>query len=120
MYNNPNFYNMQSFPTKPSFLSNFKKLNFNDILNGTQKTLNIINQAIPVIYQVKPLWENTKTIFKIAGAINTYDTKEETPKMKIKEIKNDNQESNKKRNKNIKKEVKKEKELNYNEPVFFL
>ena len=119
MYNNPNFYNMQSFSTKPGFFNNLKKLNFNDLLNGTQKTLNIINQAIPIIYQIKPLWENTKTIFKIAGAINTND-KEEKQKMKIKEIKNDNQEINKKTNQNIKKEIKKEKEQNYNEPVFFL
>lgn len=45
------------------------KFNWSALLNNTQKTLNIINQAIPVFYQVKPIWNNTKTVFKILGAV---------------------------------------------------
>lgn len=42
-------------------------INWGNILNNTQKTLSIINQAIPVFYQVKPIWNNAKTMFKVMG-----------------------------------------------------
>ncbi len=48
-------------------------INWNNILNNTQRTLGIINQAIPIVYQVKPLLNNARTLFKIAGAINEKD-----------------------------------------------
>lgn len=51
-------------------LSIIKGLNIPGILDGTQKTLSVINQAIPVIYQVKPLVSNIGTIFKIKNIIN--------------------------------------------------
>ena len=31
-------------------------INWNNILNNTQRTLGIINQAIPIVYQVRPLF----------------------------------------------------------------
>ncbi len=103
MYNNPNFFQYQSFNlTKP------KLFNFSNLLNKTQKTLNVINQAIPIFYQIKPLWNNTKTILKIANIVN------EKPKQERKE------------NVNIEKNQQKEKitttkqDNKYNEPVFFL
>ncbi len=49
------------------------KFNWSTLLNNTQKTLSIINQAIPVFYQIKPVWNNTKTIFKIMGALKEDD-----------------------------------------------
>lgn len=51
----------------------FKNINFKSILDGTQKTLSIINQAIPVIYQIKPLINNAKTAFKVINAIKEED-----------------------------------------------
>lgn len=55
---------------RPGLLGAFKgKFNWSSLLNNTQKTLNIINQAIPVFYQVRPIWNNTKTVFKILGAV---------------------------------------------------
>ena len=64
----------QTLGAKKGLFSLFKgKLNWSGILTNTQKTLNIINQAIPVIYQVKPILNNTKTIFKIMGAIKEPD-----------------------------------------------
>ena len=58
-----------------SFLKTFK---WGTFLDGTQKTLNVINQAIPVVYQVKPIINNAKTMFKVANIINTpEDTKKE-------------------------------------------
>lgn len=53
-------------------ISNFTKKakhNWTDILNTTQKTLNIINQIIPIIYQFKPIYNNAKTIFKVMNVI---------------------------------------------------
>jgi len=64
------FYPYSNIGTKTGLFSLFKgKINWSTLLNNTQKTLNIINQAIPVFYQVKPIWNNTKTIFKIIGAV---------------------------------------------------
>ena len=50
-----------------------RTFNWNNILNNTQRTLGIINQAIPLIYQVKPLVTNAKTLFRVANAINEKD-----------------------------------------------
>lgn len=49
--------------------SGIKRINWSNILNNTQKTLNVINQAIPIIYQVKPLVTNARTLFRIADAV---------------------------------------------------
>lgn len=51
-------------------LSLTKSINWAALLDGTQKTLGVINQAIPVYYQVKPIIGNAKTLFKIANVIN--------------------------------------------------
>ena len=48
-------------------------INWNSILNNTQRTLGIINQAIPIVYQVKPLLNNARTLFRVASAINSND-----------------------------------------------
>lgn len=72
MFNNGynGFYPYQSAGLKTGLFSSIKgKFNWSSLLNNTQKTLNIINQAIPVYYQVKPIWNNTKTVFKIMGAV---------------------------------------------------
>ncbi len=50
-------------------LSATKSFNFSSFLDGTQKTLGIINQAIPIVYQVKPMFQNARTMFKIADEI---------------------------------------------------
>ena len=56
------------------------KINLGAILTNTQKTLNIVNQAIPIVYQVKPIVNNAKTLFKVIGAVNAKDP---TPTTKI-------------------------------------
>ncbi|MBE6144254.1 MAG: hypothetical protein E7169_01625 [Firmicutes bacterium] len=35
------------------------------IINGTQKTLGIVNQAIPLVQQLSPIMKNAKTMFKV-------------------------------------------------------
>lgn len=53
-------------------------ITFTEILNGASKTLGVINQAIPVFYQIKPIWNNAKTMLRIAKAMNSNDEKEST------------------------------------------
>lgn len=54
-----------------SILSLLKNIKWGSILDGTSKTLGVINQAIPVVYQIKPIINNAKTMFKIANIINS-------------------------------------------------
>ena len=71
MYNNPFLY--QS--VRPSLFSRLFRgaaaggINWGNLLTNAQKSLGIINQAIPLVYQVKPMINNAKTMFKIAGAM---------------------------------------------------
>ena len=67
MYNN--YYPYYNYI--PNNKSNFKRHNWSSILNGAQKTLNFVNQVIPIIYQLKPLYNNAKTAFKVANIIKT-------------------------------------------------
>ena len=53
-----------------------KTLKWTEFLDGTSKTLGVINQAIPIVYQVKPIMNNAKTLFKIANIMNTPTTNE--------------------------------------------
>ncbi len=71
MFNNYNPY--YRYMNNPNIFSGFKKINWSSILDGTQKTLSIINQAIPVIYQIKPLYENAKTAFKVVNILKEDD-----------------------------------------------
>ncbi len=82
MYNNPMYYNSfypyQNTITNSNILRkgfSLKKINWSNILNNTQKTLNVINQAIPVYYQVKPIYQNAKTMFRMVNALKSDDTK---------------------------------------------
>jgi hypothetical protein len=54
-------------------------INWNGLLNGTQRTLNLINQAIPVYNQVKPMWNNAKTMFKVFGEFNRLNPTDVNP-----------------------------------------
>lgn len=49
-------------------------IKWGSVLTNTQKTLNVINQAIPVYYQIKPIWGNLKSFGKIMSAFNEGDT----------------------------------------------
>ena len=49
-------------------------INWSSLLSNTQKTLGIINQAIPAFYQVKPIFNNMRTMFKVVNEFNKDDT----------------------------------------------
>jgi len=61
--------------SNPSILKSsieiLKSISWGKFLDGTSKTLGVINQAIPIVYQVKPLVNNAKTLFKISNIMNS-------------------------------------------------
>ena len=81
MYNNPyNFYpfiNQTANPVyvgaKPSIFKSLTNIKWCALLTNTQKTLNVINQAIPVYYQIKPVWQNIRSFGHIMSAFNEND-----------------------------------------------
>lgn len=95
--------------TGRNILSGISKINWGNILNNTQKTLNVINQAIPVYYQVKPIYNNAKTMFRLIGSMNE--------KTSNREISNYNNISNNLTD-NYNKSNTNEKNIN-NKPIFF-
>ncbi len=50
------------------------KINFSSILTNAQKTLNVVNQAVPLYYQVKPVFKNIKTLGKIGREFKNINT----------------------------------------------
>lgn len=64
--------------TNPSLISKLLNLKdtikWSELLEGTKKKLDVVNQAIPIYYQVKPIISNAKTLFKVANVINNNTT----------------------------------------------
>lgn len=78
-YYNPYFgtpYINMPHTTSGGLFSNLFKngINWSSILTGTQKTLNIANQAIPLIKQISPVMKNAKTMFRIMNEFKKVDT----------------------------------------------
>ena len=80
MYNN--YYYPYGFQTRPNLFSNLKSIKMSNILDGTQKTLSIINQAIPVIYQIRPIFQNARTALKVVNEIRKDDKKDHSIELK--------------------------------------
>lgn len=73
-YYNPYF--MMTPTLKPSLFGAIRNsgITFGSIINGTQKTLGLINQAIPIVKQVKPVFKNAKTMFKVMNEFKKSDS----------------------------------------------
>lgn len=72
-----NFYNPYYYMTPVSnglFSSLRNGINWSGILNGTQRTLGLINQAIPLVKQAAPMVRNAKTMFKVMNEFKKVDT----------------------------------------------
>ena len=72
--------------TKAGIGSFFSKINWSSILSNTQKTLNVVNQAIPLYYQAKPVFKNIKALGKIGREftkIGTNNTSKENSSQKV-------------------------------------
>ncbi len=75
------YYPFASIPQKTGLFSSlFKSGGLSSIISGTQKTLGVINQAIPVIKQVKPVMNNAKTMFKVMNEFKKTDTPKQNKK----------------------------------------
>lgn len=97
-----------SLATLPNLI---KKFSFSKFLNGAERTLGVINQAIPVVSQIKPIWSNAKTMFKMFKYMNTDNNNNKST--------NNSEKSNEKSTIEDKpiKDIKDKK--NSNQPVFF-
>jgi len=74
----PYFNSMPYISTTPVaktgiFKNLFGNLNLSSIINGTQKTLNIVNQTIPLIKQAGPVLNNAKTMFRVMNEFKKVD-----------------------------------------------
>lgn len=49
-------------------IASLKGVNWSGLINGTSKTLGVINQTIPIVKQVKPVMNNMRSMLKIASA----------------------------------------------------
>ena len=86
-------------------------INWGSLLDGTQKTLGVINQAIPIVYQVKPIINNAKTMLRIVSQMATSDN---TPTNTVRNNAGNNQlNSTLQTNQNIK-------PINTNQPIFYI
>lgn len=73
-----------------SLLGGVKGMNWGSIITNTQRTLGIVNQAIPVIKQVTPIAKNAKTMFRVMNEFK----KSDEPVPSNKNINNQNAYSN--------------------------
>lgn len=51
-------------------IGSLRAIKWGSVLTNTQKTLNLVNQAIPIYHQAKPVFSNIKTARKILNVIN--------------------------------------------------
>ena len=49
-------------------------INWSGILNGAQRTLGLVNQAIPLVKQAAPMMRNAKTMFKVMNEFKKVET----------------------------------------------
>ena len=85
-------------------------ISIGNFINGTQKVLNIANQTIPLVKQVKPVIGNAKTMFKVMSEFK----RAEKPSIQI------NQTTNQSNNINLKEEKTNNAIENNLGPTFFI
>lgn len=104
MFNNPMMYG-NNF-ARGGLLSGLRGLNWRGFLANTKETLGIINQTIPIIYQVKPIISNARTMFRLSNAIRSDDSSSNN------NVNNNNSNSITVQNKNT--------DIYDNKPVFYI
>ena len=59
---------------RPSLFNSLRgSFSFGNLLNGTQRTLNLINQAIPIVKQISPVVRNARTMFRVMNEFKKTD-----------------------------------------------
>ena len=64
--------------------SNFNSLSLGKIIGGLSKTLNIVNQALPLYKQIKPIIRNASGILSVFKEFNKPDAPSSTTNFKEK------------------------------------
>ena len=85
------YYPYMNIPTSSTGLLSkiFKNgINWSTILTNTQKTLNIVNQTIPLVKQVGPVVNNAKTMFKVMNEFKKVETPKNNTSKTIEKIDN--------------------------------
>lgn len=85
------YYPYMNIPTSSTGLLSkiFKNgINWSTILTNTQKTLNIVNQTIPLVKQVGPVVNNAKTMFKVMNEFKKVETPKNNTSRTIEKIDN--------------------------------
>ena len=100
---------------KGGFFKSLANIKWGNILNNTQKTLNVINQAIPVYYQIKPICSNLKSFGKIMSAFN-----DQSDNTNFNNNLNTNTNINNSSRNNNSNEIIEKKENSQNLPTFFI
>jgi len=77
-YYNPYYFTLPATINQPNIgilgkLFGRTGISISNFLNGTQKVLNIANQTIPLVKQVKPILGNAKTMFKVMNEFKKID-----------------------------------------------
>jgi hypothetical protein len=55
-----------------------RSFNWGELLNGANKTLNVVNQTIPLVRQAGPMFNNMKSMMRIARAFGSETNKRTT------------------------------------------
>ena len=66
-------YGMASVPARGGLRGLLGNIKWSSILSGTQKTLNVVNQAIPLVKQAKTIINNAKTMFRVMNEFKKVD-----------------------------------------------
>lgn len=79
-FTNPYYYSMPLNYVQPKIgllgrLFGSTGVTISNFLNGTQRVLNIANQTIPLVKQVRPMIGNAKTMFKVMSEFKKADRK---------------------------------------------
>ncbi len=90
-----------------SILGGLRGTNWSNILSNIQRTLGVVNQAIPMVKQISPIMQNAKTMFKIMNEFKKVDNNQPQEN----NIKNNNIKTDENKNQNIQ---------STNNPTFFI
>lgn len=96
------------------------RFSFSGFLNGASKTLNVVNQAIPIFYQVRPMINNAKTMFKVLGAVKEDNSSSTVRNQNIQNSEKTSSSTNSIEKENTYSKQIIEKEEATNNPVFFI
>lgn len=66
-YYNPYYFMNPVSTSSPSLFSGLlgRSFSFGSLLDGAQRTLGLVNQALPLIKEAAPMMRNAKTMFKV-------------------------------------------------------